>query len=385
MPDPRGLLCFGGFARHDWSLLWQRQQSIMTRLAGRFSVYYIERFGTRRLAGCELLAAAWKRLVAPRGRLLAPAAQGIHFITPKIAPLHSSGFWRRRNLNALRRAVEAAWPEGLKRSVLWVYNPSYLALEFLRETRGQWERTVYDCNQRFAFNRYYPSEIGEIDAAIAREVDLVLTDSATIAEEKRRENANTHHVPQGVDPERFLWTGVNRTPTDEMRWLKPPVFGYHGAWHQAFDESLIAALLEKAGPCSFLFIGPTLGHEEALRRRFDDAVFLGPRDHIRLGRYVNGFDVCLIPYRRDEHSEGVFPTKFFEYVATGLPIVATDLPDLRPYGEWVTLADGAERFVEAARAAVGRERRPIEEVRPFVEQHSWDRRVETILGLLDLP
>lgn len=384
MADRRGLLCFGGFARHDWQLLWQRQQSVITRLAARFEIYYIERFSTRRLSPSEILRAALRRMLPGRRRPDQAPGSTLHFIRPRVAPFHGSPFWRRRNFRAVARAINAAWPQELARTVLWIYNPSYIALEFLEKTGRRWERTVYDCVQRFEFNRNYPPDIGQIDREIARRVDVVFADSLTIYDQKKRLNDSCHFVPQGVDVDRFAWKGANRTRPEEMRDLGRPVLGYHGAWHQAFDERLVAACLERLPDAVFVFVGPTFGRDSRLRRRFRRAIFLGPRDHARLGRYVNSFDVCLIPYRLDQHTEGVFPTKFFEYVATGLPVVSTDLPDLRPYGEWVALARDRREFVEKVVAAVGQERRPPERVLPFVEQHSWDRRVEQMLDAMGL-
>lgn len=382
MPERRGLLCFGGFARHDWTLLWQRQQAVMTRLAKRFEVYYIERFSTRRLGFREIVQAASSRFLASRQLSNSVPQTTLHFIAPRVKPFHGAQFWRRRNYRALAAAIDDAWPHDLRRTVLWIYNPSYLALEFLIQTAGQWERTVYDCVQRFEFNRYYPPDIGEIDREIARRVNVVFADSRTIWEEKQRLNPAAHFVPQGVDVERFIWEGANRTPPDELQHLKRPILGYHGAWHQAFHADWVAAAVEAIPGSTFVFIGPTFGREQPWRRRCPSAVFLGPRDHARLGSYVNAFDVCLIPYRLDAHTEGVFPTKFFEYVATGLPMVSSDLPDLRVYDQWVALARTREEFIGRVKAAIHQPRRLPEFVRPFVEQQSWDRRVEHMLEVL---
>jgi glycosyltransferase involved in cell wall biosynthesis len=353
----------------------------MTRLARRFDILYMERFNTRDMTWRELLAKAWNRLLRPRPSRTSNEMHGIRFVSLGWLGPHDSQARRQRNIDLARAVAEAASPHDWHCRVLWISNPSYVALEFL-DSLCKADRTVYDCVQRFEYNRNYPPDIGEIDREIARRVDVVFADSKTIFEEKRALNENTYHVPQGVDVDRFLCAGVNRTPPDELRWLKRPIFGYHGAWHQAFDPDLVAAILDNVKDSTFAFVGPTDGREKAWKQRYPQAVFLGPRDHVRLGRYVNGFDVCLVPYRIDAHTRGVFPTKFFEYVATGLPIVSTDLPDLREYTEWVDLAGNREAFVEAAKAAVDRERRPVEEVRAFVEQHTWDRRVERMLERL---
>jgi glycosyltransferase involved in cell wall biosynthesis len=384
MTERLGLLCFGGFARHDWALLWQRQQAVMTRMARHFEVFYIERFGTKPLPLAGLSRAIVRRIMTRRGHAASGEAlpEGFHFINPHVAPFHGTAAWRRRNFDALVRAIDTAWPPELARGVLWIYNPSYVALEYLDQFGDRFERTVYDCVQRFEHNVFYPPDIGEIDRAIVERVDLVFTDSRTILQDKLPLNAASHHIPQGVDVQRFLWTGENRATPDDLRWIARPILGYLGAWHQAFDERFVCAALDGAPGSRFVFVGPTFGHEKRRNECRRNAIFLGPRDHAQAGRYVNAFDVCLIPYRLDEHSEGVFPTKFFEYAATGLPIVSTDLPDLRPYDDWTALARTPEEFAARTRAAARQARRPPEVARRFVEPHSWDRRVDRMLELM---
>jgi len=384
MAERRGLLCFGSFTRDDWALLWQREQAVLTRLANRFEIYYVERFATRQPKPAALVRAVGRRLLTQRKRSGVIDRDGLHLIDPGVGLFHGTRSWRRRNSRTLARAIESAWPRDLRQSVLWIYNPSYLALELLERTAGQWERTVYDCVERFEFNRSYPPDIGEIDREIARHVDVVFADSRTIFEEKKPLNPATHFVPPGLDVERFIWEGVNRTLPDELRWRKKPMLGYHGAWHHAFDDELVTTTLEAITDSRFFFVGPTFGRERQMRKHCPSAVFLGPRDHLRLGRYVNGFDICLIPYRRNALTEGVFPSKFFEYVATGLPIVSTDLPDLREYGEWVALARDRREFVEKVQAASDQPRRAPQLIRPFVERQSWGRRLEQMLDLLRL-
>ena len=47
--------------------------------------------------------------------------------------------------------------------------------------------------------------------------------------------------------------------------------------------------------------------------------------------YVRGFDVGLVPYRLSEYTANVYPTKLNEYLAMGIPVVATDLTEIRRF------------------------------------------------------
>jgi glycosyltransferase involved in cell wall biosynthesis len=83
----------------------------------------------------------------------------------------------------------------------------------------------------------------------------------------------------------------------------------------------------------------------------------------------------LIPYRITSFSKGTFPAKTYESLATGKPVVATPLPDLKRLGGHVYLGDGAREFVEVLRRlheseTPERKRARIE----FARENSWDAR-----------
>ena len=71
------------------------------------------------------------------------------------------------------------------------------------------------------------------------------------------------------------------------------------------------------------------GEEEDLPDRRAEGLrphLLGPRRHVDLPSYVQGFDVGIVPYRKVPASATVVPTKIQEYLALGKPVVSTDLP-----------------------------------------------------------
>jgi len=71
-----------------------------------------------------------------------------------------------------------------------------------------------------------------------------------------------------------------------------------------------------------------------------------------LPSHVAAFDCGLIPYVISEFTEFTFPSKFAEYLATGLPIVATRLPELQQYSDVVSFVDNHVNMVEAIRSSL---------------------------------
>jgi glycosyltransferase involved in cell wall biosynthesis len=94
--------------------------------------------------------------------------------------------------------------------------------------------------------------------------------------------------------------------------------------------------------------------------------------------YVAAFDVGIIPFVVDDLTRGVSPLKMYEYLAAGVPVVATPLPvcDAHPM---VRTASTPEDF--AARITEAVEERADEfaaDAEAAADAASWDSRVARI-------
>ena len=90
---------------------------------------------------------------------------------------------------------------------------------------------------------------------------------------------------------------------------------------------------------------------------------LGPRPYAVLPAYLKGFDLGLLPLRFNPYTRAMFPMKFFEYLAAGLPVVASAIDALTPFADLALLCDPTpEAFATAIATALadqgpGRQRR----------------------------
>ena len=62
-----------------------------------------------------------------------------------------------------------------------------------------------------------------------------------------------------------------------------------------------------------------------------NVTLLGAKPHATLPSVHQEFDVGLVPYRLSEYTTNVYPTKLNEYLAMGIPVVATDLVEIRRF------------------------------------------------------
>jgi glycosyltransferase involved in cell wall biosynthesis len=203
-----------------------------------------------------------------------------------------------------------------------------------------------------------------------------------------------HVVANGVDPTRIQPRTAPVTPADTTRFT----VGFLGtlkAWHGV--DLLVAALAQLAGtdPSWHLLVvgdGPEReGLEDQVRRlslsgRVEFTGALAPEE---ISGQLQRMDVACAPYGAGDH--GYFsPLKIYEYLAAGLPIVASDLgqiPDALDHGALGRLVPAGDvpALVEALAAVRAndswrcRMRAASREV--ALTRHSWRSVVERILAI----
>ena len=141
---------------------------------------------------------------------------------------------------------------------------------------------------------------------------------------------------------------------------------------------------------TFALVGPPQVRRVAARRRARTSSCSASKPHAELPRYVHEFDVGLVPYRISEYTANVYPTKLNEYLSMGMPVVATDLVEIRRFnaehGELVAIAARRRRRLPR-RFARDRSRSPTPaDVARRIEvarSNSWDRRIAAMSALID--
>jgi glycosyltransferase involved in cell wall biosynthesis len=157
-------------------------------------------------------------------------------------------------------------------------------------------------------------------------------------------------VANACDPAHFRPDGP---VTSWIAELPAPRIGYLGAVDtRALDGDLVAAVARRHPEWTFVLAGPATHAGRAPLAGLANVHLAGPVPYAEAPALVRGFDVGLIPYRRGGRIDYVHPKKCYEYLAAGLPVVATPLPALMALDAPVRLADGPEDFGDAIAAAL---------------------------------
>jgi glycosyltransferase involved in cell wall biosynthesis len=379
----RDIVCVG-FA--DWDTeLWTNQHHLMSRLARENRVLFVESLGLRRpqLAGRDLA-----RIVRRLRRGLAPprALDGLHVLSPLVLPLHSSRIARALNGRLLPALVRrAARRLGLRAPILWAYVPQ---AEVLIDALDP-SLIVYHCvDDIAAHGRIDTTSFRAAETRFAARADLVLASAPALAERLRRISSNVLDAPNVADTERFS-RALEPGPLDPaMAALPPPRIVFTGAIVAVkLDLPLLAELARLRPSWSFALVGPVgpgEPHVDISAIAGEPNIhLLGPRAYGELPDVLRAANAGLIPYARNALTESIFPMKVYEYLAAGLPVVATPLPALAEIAEVATAPD-AQGIAELLDEVLANDSPAHRTERSrAAASHSWERRLEEIAAAID--
>ena len=239
---------------------------------------------------------------------------------------------------------------------------------------------VYHCADDYAHVRGFPKSLPAVEADLCRRADLVVTTSETLCHTRARFNPDTYWIPNGADVEHFA---TPAEPANELRGVTHPIVGFVGGLSEWVDLDLVATLARARPLWTFVMVGPA-GIDTSPVAGLPNVRLLGPRPYADLPALLAAMDVGLIPFKRNAVTYYADPIKAYEYLAAGLPVVATDIPALRRLSSVVALAATPDEFQNRLQAAIdaGRDAGRLER-QAEAGRHSWTSRFERFEQLVD--
>jgi len=349
----------------------------MKRLAERNHVVWVNYHASRRprVSTADFRAAAGKlRQIIEGPRRV---SENITVVTPLVLPLPGSAAAANLNRRLLVRQIRSVLRQLPERPVqLWSFAPDVDALC----GRFNEERMIYYCVDAFdEFSGYDPEAIRAAEARLAARADLVVTTSQALLEAKRSLNENTVLIPHGVDYVHFARATASDTRIpDDIATLPRPIFGFWGLIQDWIDLDWIAKISASRPDGSVVLIGETATDVSALTG-LPNVHLLGRRPYATLPAYAKGFDVGLIPFRVNALTRAVNPIKLREYLAAGLPVISTPLPEVRRYQEFVRIVEEGDSPEAACQQAL-EDGTPIATAarQEAMKTESWAARVEVL-------
>lgn len=216
---------------------------------------------------------------------------------------------------------------------------------------------------------------------LVRSATVVIASSEVLADRHRHERPDILLVENGVDVDRF--ERPHERPPEIP--AGTPVIGYHGAIARWFDVELFALVAAANPQWRFVLVGPVASDMREAVHRLDageNVLVIGELPSDRIPSYVQAFDVGAIWFRIDGLTTAVSPLKMYEYLAAGLPVVATPLPACTAT-PGVRVATSPEEMSRAIAEGLDEPVETEQDRRATARAASWDRRLGPLLDRLD--
>jgi glycosyltransferase involved in cell wall biosynthesis len=377
-----GVLCFGGI---DW---WYHNRAhsdaqIMRRMAERLPVLFVNSLGMR--------TPAPGRSTQPFHRIARKARsilRGLRKVGPQMwvySPiiLPPSGRPWVRKLNARLVGAQIRWVLkriGIRRWFTWVTVPT--ACDVL--DRLPKSLTVFNRSDAFSkFPEAHEGYIRSCEEKMLTRSDLTLYVNTKLMAEDVGAAGRKYYIGHGVDFDTFVQAARERRPCPEYAGLKRPIVGFFGAIDDyTVDLKLIKHSAQVLSDMSFVLIGMTTLDISDITS-LPNVRYLGFRPYSEIPRLGAAFDVGIMPWLAVDWIAYCNPVKLKEYLALGLPIVTTPIPQADEYASVLTVARTPEEFVQAIRDGAALNGDGVRARRQQrVQGDSWQNKADEILTLV---
>jgi glycosyltransferase involved in cell wall biosynthesis len=353
-----------------WDFVWQRHQTIASFLAREREVIYCEIPGVRRVGWADL-GRIFRRLRTLRRTAPTNLPARLRLLRPFVLPATNALFcafnaWRMKRLVAR----DAALRGGV--DLVVDYSVARTALQLIEAVPHR--RLVFDCTDDFPAVRGAPAFLEQDERTLLRRADLTLVPSRVLEARKGPLARRCVRLPHGALVERFLLP-PKPAPADGRLTLL-----YYGHLHRQHLDFAALDTIARARPgWRLVLVGPVV-----TPHAWPENVELpGQQAHEALREFIARADVLLLPYVINRYTEAVLPAKTYECLATGRPVVAAPLPDLRTeLGEHLGYAVDADGWLRAIESALAGDTPARREVRVALAQaNSWEVRFTELRAL----
>ncbi|MFH1171099.1 MAG: glycosyltransferase [bacterium] len=286
-----------------------------------------------------------------------------------IVPIFSEEYFLRMVERFLRQ-------HGFSETILWSYLPTYVKAF----TRLPVRLSVFDAVDDWSCHPAYRS----LRNALNNNYRFLEEHAGTIFTVSRElKNKFPHHravhwIPNGVDVNRF----ATREPLSPYGTEQRPRIVYVGVIQERVDLALLAWLARERPGYLFVLIGPVWrGMDITQLQKLSNVRFLGFQPANRVPALLHHASVGIVPHRHDTFVESMNPMKIYEYLAAGLPVVATHAEGFERYAPAVRRAKRREDFLAALDEWITRPP-PPDICRSLVQRDRWSDRFASMWDIL---
>jgi glycosyltransferase involved in cell wall biosynthesis len=377
MIEGHDIICFS----NDWDGDPLSKKHIMQRLAKRNRVLWVNSIGHRNpTASVHDFKRVIKKL-RDFSQGSKKVDEGIHVFSPLVIPFHGSAAARWINRKALRWSLQRACRKlEFRNPITWTFVPTSAEVAGSLGERA----LIYHCvDENSEFSGIDKAAILSLEQRLMEKSSCVFVSSDLLLTNKRRHNENTFLVTHGVDVSHFRKACDPSTIIPEdIQTLSKPIIGFFGLIADWVDLELIRFLAVSRPLWTFVLIGKVVTSLKSIEG-LANVRLLGQKPYASLPAYAKGFDVALLPFVMNELTLAANPLKLREYLASGLPVVSSAIPEAEKLKHVLHVGGSQERFLEVIQRIIDSGKTgPQMSISQQMECESWDAKVEELSRIL---
>lgn len=346
------------FSHLRWEFVTQRPQHIITRVAKKRNVLFVEEpvdYPTR--------------IFSPR--------QNITVLQPN-APAIDSLLFRETVLTNSQLLTP-------NDPILWFYSASFVdMLDIVPHSL-----IIYDCMDELSLFRGAPLTLINQEKRLLGWADIVFTGGKSLYESKKQFHPNVYCFPSSVDSKHFETAKhPDTTIPEELQQLKKPIVGFVGVIDERIDIELLGKIATTMPNVDFAMIGPVVKINPEDLPSNDNIHYLGQQAYEKLPNFLKGIDIAMMPFALNDATKYISPTKTLEFIAADKPIISTPIYDVvRDYKDVVKIIRDENQFKLAVEDFLTETEYETDEREKaydtILEKTSWDETVRNMEKIIN--
>jgi glycosyltransferase involved in cell wall biosynthesis len=373
MIEGQDIICFC----NDWDGDPLSKKHIMSRFAKRNRVLWVNSVGVRNPTATLYDLKRIVQKVRAFSTGYRQVTDSINVFTPLVIPFHGNPVARWVNRKALRWSLLRTCRRlGFRNPITWVFIPASAEVAGTLNER----MLVYHCVDEYSeFTGTDKTALLNLERHLIEKSDCVIVCSDRLLQNKRKYNDKTFLVTHGVDVEHFRKACDPDTAIPaEMKHIRKPIVGFFGLIADWVDLGLVRFLAESRPDWSFVLLGKVTTDAKIVEH-VSNVHLLGSRPYQQLPGYAKAFDVAILPFAINELTLNSNPLKLREYLAAGLPVVSTAIPEAARLEGALRVGENCDEILAHLDSIIGSGKTgPQRSISLEMERESWDHKVEEL-------
>jgi len=271
-----------------------------------------------------------------------------------------------------------------REAIFWVYpknrfieplvesfRPSRLVVDIVDDHRA-WPGVTEA--QKAALTEHYRSVLSRADFAFAN--------CQPVIDAMRDYFPAIRLIPNGCEIEPAISEPIRSDAFERLKAWQGKVIGYVGNIEAKIDLDLLLKIAKRFPDCLLVLAGSTHSNPRARALAGEDNILMpGVIPYDEVAAWVDRFSVGLIPHLDMDLTRSMNPLKLFVYAAHGVPVVATDIPNLSREWPGLSIATDHDEFLARLERLLDADTK-LDRRSDFVLSNSWASRLERMVDMI---